>query len=349
MKILLISPLAPPVGGIATWTKLYLNSSITKDHDIDLVNTSVIGSRINNSVESNLKDEFRRAFNICKMVKNKVKMNQYDIVHLNSSCSKLGIIRDLICVKLIKLKKIKLILHCHCDTKYMVKGKFSNLIFRRLVNNADKIFVLNNSSKEHVDSLTNNVSIIIPNFFDYNEFTNINCKKVSKTISKIIYVGHIVESKGCREILEVAQKMQHIDFYLIGRVSKEIGSLNCSKNVKFLGEISKENVIKHMMKSDILLFPTYTEGFPNVVLEAMICGLPIISTKVGAIPDMIEDKGGILVKVGSINDIVDSIEKLESSKIRGEMALWNREKAYKYYTVDTVIDKIFKNYRVLKG
>ena len=100
-----------------------------------------------------------------------------------------------------------------------------------------------------------------------------------------------------------------------------------------------------MEKGDIFLFPSYSEGFPNSVLEAMTYGLPIIATNVGALEDMIENKGGFLLKTLEITEIKEKISLLDTNfKLRFEMGKWNREKVKKYYLEEVVIKKILKIY-----
>lgn len=344
MRILLISPLPPPAGGIATWTQLYLKSKIAKDNEIDLVNTAVTGLRVNNFVKRSIISEIKRALKIRNCVKNYIKKNKYDLVHLNTSCSKLGMFRDYMCAKLANKNNIKLVLHCHCDTAYMINGKISEFIFKKLCKASDNIIVLNTNSKEHLKRLTSLSSNIIPNFFDINTYKNINKKYISREINEIIYVGHIIKSKGCLEIIEVAKKMPNITFKLIGYLSDEIKEINVTKNVKYLGEISKEDVINNMLSADLLLFPSHTEGFPNVVLEAMACGLPIIASEVGAIPDMLEEHGGIIVPVNNVDEIIKSIFKISDINERKRISQWSQAKVIREYSVETIMKRIFKEY-----
>lgn len=343
MKVLLLSPIPPPAGGIATWTKLYLNSAEAKDNEIEIIDTSVAGNRVENYDKRSIKEEIIRSIKIISGLRANIKKNKYDIVHINTSCSKYGMIRDYLCAKFSKWHKVGLIIHCHCDTSYMVKGKVSEYIFNLLCGVADKIFCLNTSSYEHIKKITKKESIIIPNFIDLNTLEK-NDFRVSNQIKNIIYVGHIVLAKGCYEIISVAKQLPEINFIMIGYLSEEIKRIPTTSNVKFIGEVSKNEVFERMLDADLLLFPTHTEGFPNVVLEAMACGLPIISTPVGAIPDMIEDKGGLFVEIGDVGGIMNAIKKLNNKDIRIKMSNWNKEKVKNSYTVTEVSNRIFKEY-----
>lgn len=342
VKVLLISPLPSPTGGIATWTKLFINSDQANKNVVDVVNTAIIGKRTKSYKKKYLIEECKRTISIYLETKIKLE-NNYDIVHINSSCSTWGMIRDYMCIKKAKKSKSKVVVHFHCDTSYMVKGKFSSFIFRGICNNVDRIFCLNQSSEQHIKRISNKTGIKIPNFIDLKniDFTQ---NEVSDRIKNIIFVGHIIKSKGCMDIISIAKKMPNINFKLVGKESEEFQSIPKPQNIQYCGEVSKEEVINQMLSADLLLFPTYTEGFPNVILEAMVSGLPVISTPVGAIPEIIENKGGKIIEVGNIEGFIKAIEDLQEPTTREKMSAWNKEKVKRTYALDLVMKQIFMEY-----
>lgn len=344
MKILLVSPLPPPAGGIATWTETFIKFAAEKSKDVKLINTAVIGERVNNFLKINIFQEVKRTINILNQVVKENKIGNFDILHLNTSCSKYGIIRDYIIIKIVeKNKNIKIILHCHCDVYYMLKGNISKNIFHKLCKKSDEIFVLNKDSKKYISEKTLKKADIIPNFIEGKFILN-GSKYINKEIKKILYVGHVIKSKGCDDILELACMFKEKKFILAGYLSEEIKAIRKPSNVIFTGEVNKESIIKFMDESDILIFPTHTEGFPNVILESMARGLPIIATNVGAIPDMIEENGGILVNVKEIEAMKNAINSLEDVNLRRKMSEWNINKVKSMYDIERVLDHIFSKY-----
>ncbi len=341
LKILLVTPLPPPAGGITSWTEHYLASEEAKENSIAVVNCAVTGNRVQRPMERRFKDELLRAIRIKKEISNLLKSEKFDVVHYNSSCSLMGMVKDYLCLRQAK-GMAKIIVQYHCDTANMVHGRLSEFMFKGLSRLADEILCLNDHSKQHIQRIAKRKSVVIPNFISLKpEYQK---KSLSDEIKTIVYVGHVLVSKGYVEIIKVAKKYPDINFKIIGARRADYEYTDYP-NVEYLGEVSKEVVFSHLQTADLFLFPSHSEGFPMAVLEAMTCGLPIIATKVGAIPDMIEDKGGILIDIDDPEGIVKAIDDLQGIAVRRKMSAWNIEKVRNCYTVEIVMKKIFQIYR----
>lgn len=345
MKILLISPLAPPAGGMSTWTKIYLNSRYAFENEVVLINSAVKGKRIKEFKKIKISEEIIRSIKIFDEIKKKI--NNIDIAHINTSCGKFGIIRDYLYLKYLKYKNIKTIVHYHCNINDMITNKLQRIFLKKIIKNCDINLVLNKKSKKYIEQLTKIKGIIVPNFISSKIFDDLsNILEKNKTLKTIVYTGHISNSKGCKEILEVAEKLKNIEFILIGKIIENYFEKIKMNNVKFLGEISLDEVKKHLKKADLFLFLSHTEGFSISLLEAMSAGLPIIATDVGANRDMIGSNGGIIVNVKDTLGVLKNIKKLQSKKkLRSEMSKYNRIKVKEKYLDEVVLKKIFSIYK----
>ena len=92
---------------------------------------------------------------------------------------------------------------------------------------------------------------------------------------------------------------------------------------------------------DLFVLPTYTEGFPNVIIESMACGCAIVTTPVGAIPEMFEEENGnhygILVAPKSIEELKNGIEKmLDNEMLKQECRLNVKQRVNDRYNIDAV-------------
>lgn len=339
MKVLLVSPLPPPSGGMARWTQLYL--SICNRHGIEasVVNTNLSKKRANRMNRSfTFGDEIKRSIRIIKDLDKKIKSEKPDIIHICSPCSKIGVIRDLLCV--LKARKIPVVFHCHCNIEDQAKSKISQIILHKIVKKSKKIIVLNSKSKKIIDSIEMNKAIIIPNFIeDGKVYLKHN---ISKKINSILYVGHVKLKKGIKEIYKVAMEFTDKTFIVVGPVQELPEDIKTPKNVKLIGEVNHDLIESYMEKADVFLFPSYTEGFANVMLEAMASGLPIIASDVGANKDMIGSFGGIIVPVKDCKAIKNAINIIENPEVRYSMSSWNTERVKSNYTLSTIIP-ILKN------
>ena len=156
MKVLLITVKSQvSKGGIASWTEGFLTGCQKKEMEIDIVNTEVIGDRLNKLTSGrNFWDEYKRTTRILsdlrKMLKRKTT---YDVVHLNTSCGTFGIIRDLLIARYVKKKKIPLVTHYHCDIPYWIKKIYSKWALTKLAKLSEKNIVLCENSKKYLKNL----------------------------------------------------------------------------------------------------------------------------------------------------------------------------------------------------
>jgi len=164
-------------------------------------------------------------------------------------------------------------------------------------------------------------------FLDLEKF-KIN-KKIYERDNLIGYIGTLVELKGVLNFAEAIPKIisqrDNLEFLLVGKghlkehLSMYISEMSLNNIVKLCGWIPHNNLPSHMNELKILVLPSYTEGLPNVMIEAMACGAVILATSVGAIPDVIKDgETGFLMENNSPECIAANvIRALEHSDLEG--------------------------------
>ena len=141
-------------------------------------------------------------------------------------------------------------------------------------------------------------------------------KKIKKPI-KIISIGRLGEEKGfdvlINSVKNISQDKYKLSIIGSGNQKNNIFNLikknNLEKSVKLLGR--KNNVMKYIKKSDLLINPSYFEGFPNVVIEALSCGTPVICSKShGGIYEILKNqKYGDLFENGNSKSLENKIKK----------------------------------------
>jgi glycosyltransferase involved in cell wall biosynthesis len=141
---------------------------------------------------------------------------------------------------------------------------------------------------------------------------------------RLLFLGLICEKKGIFDLLKVIKKGIEDNRSLmltiggigeVARLTDEIDRLGLRGSVEYLGWVSAEVRDMLMRKTDIFILPSYGEGMPMTILEAMSYAIPVISTPVGGIPELvIEDETGFLVKPGDLSGLYERIIELATDE-----------------------------------
>ena len=256
---------------------------------------------------------------------------------------------------------MKAIVHFHFGRIPELKHKnnWEWNILKKVITSADKIIVLDKNS--YTTLLASNFSNveIVPNPVAPEIINQIdNIIDIKRMPGTILFVGHVVKTKGIFELIEACKTISNIKVKLIGHISdsmksaiKSVAGYNNEQWLDIMGELSYKEVIVEMCKCDIFVLPTYTEGFPNVILESMASGCAIITTKVGAIPEMLEidEKGKYctFVDVGNIEQLKTAITNLlynEKIKIELRKNVYRRvRERYSMPIIWEMLENIWRN------
>ena len=172
----------------------------------------------------------------------------------------------------------------------------------------------------------------------------------------VCWVGRIVPVKNLPLLLRAAAKLDRteLQFKYVVVGDGEDRELN----LRLLGGLGLTNVIftgyrsdipQIMAQSDLFVFTSLNEGFGNVIIEAMACGLPVIGTCVGGTPELVENgRNGLLVPSDDDIALAQALKTLaENSQLRQMMAIENRKKA-EYFTIDNYIKRVIYAYQNCK-
>ena len=155
---------------------------------------------------------------------------------------------------------------------------------------------------------------------------------------KFIFLGHIIKEKGIDEILKASQELD--DSYEIkiygslkyGNYTKE--SFSAYSNVKYCGILEHSEVYNALCKSDVLLLPSYKEGYPGVIIEAFAVGLPVVVSKIDSILEMVDNSCAKVVDIKDSTALVEAIKSFNQENYR-DFAIASKEK-FKDYEINSV-------------
>ncbi len=132
----------------------------------------------------------------------------------------------------------------------------------------------------------------------------------------ILMVGNLVELKGHSIIIPILQELKNSVLVIVGEgVEKErltalASSLNVTSRVFFVGNRPQTQLANYFRIADVLVLASSSEGWPNVLLESIACGTPVVSTKVGAASEIIGQNAGLLVNSRETKSFLQAIEKV---------------------------------------
>ncbi len=166
-------------------------------------------------------------------------------------------------------------------------------------------------------------------------------------------VARLVPRKGIQHLLEALTDFDEgsIALSIFGTGSyetwlknrcRELGLQNC---VTFHGYMPRSHFAQHLAASDVFILPSLAEAFGNVFAEAMACGLPVIGTNTGGIPELVKETNGILVTPGQVDEIRSAIRQLKDSKsMRERMGLANRKRITNQYAWPRIAERFLAVY-----
>lgn len=185
-----------------------------------------------------------------------------------------------------------------------------------------------------------------PNFVDLSKFKELEIKEKMGAENRIniLYVGRFEEEKGIKVLLNainiLLNEKDNIEFLLVGDGSLkewilEFIEINHLDNVKILGIFSHEKMPEIYNMADIFILPSFTEGSPASLIEAMSCGTASIATSVGLCKKIIKNgENGILIPPGDPYKMSEAIKKLSSNEDLLKKFQKNGRKTIFKYTKD---------------
>jgi len=182
---------------------------------------------------------------------------------------------------------------------------------KKISQNADVVFSYGGKITDIIKSLGINKSKIIelPSGVESSIIVN-NINPTEEKI-KFLFLGRYERRKGIEELNQAILNLNQInfEFHFIGPIPEEKKLIQ--KNVIYHSEIRDKQLLNSIIKTtDVLVCPSWSEGMPNVILEAMANGLAILATNVGATNVLVNDKTGWLIEECVVNDIEKTLVKI---------------------------------------
>jgi len=160
--------------------------------------------------------------------------------------------------------------------------------------------------------------VIIENWVDYRVYASLN-SRYSENKRYFLFLGWIDEKKGVFVIIEALKIIdsvlpKDVVFYFAGsgadvdNLTRKIEQYNLLNRVEMLGWVKGAEKLKLLGKTEVVILPSYVEGYPNTLVEGMASGNAVIGSTVGGIPDLLENgRAGLIIKEGNIEELAKAI------------------------------------------
>ncbi|MBD0255966.1 MAG: glycosyltransferase family 4 protein [Cytophagales bacterium] len=286
----------------------------------------------------------------------------YDVMHIHVA-SGASFYRKSIFVYLARLLRKPVILHVHgadFDSFYRASSRSAQSYIRNTFARCDKVLVLSDYWKDFFNRSLPGSRVEVLHNGVYTEVFR-SCYTAPANLSRFLFLGRLGQRKGVYDLLEAIHRLVNgqghrgLTFYLAGdgeleQVEAIIRKHNLGQNVQLLGWLDEAGKLEWLKRVDTILLPSYNEGLPMSILEAMAAGKIIISSRVGGIPDVVTDgENGFLIEPGDVESLTRHILSVKTDA--GDMlriAANNRRKIENEYNLTRLNQQLFAIYAHLR-
>lgn len=286
---------------------------------------------------------------------------RYSLVHIHFSHYG-STFRKLIIFHLVRLFQKPVVMHSHGSDFHIfyeeLPGFFKRFVRYSLLR-ADQVIALSESWKKFfVEEVGLGPGQV---FVMQNPVQIMGNSAVKKTaIVQYLFLGRLERRKGIYDIVDALSLLKARDSLGVCHVvaagdgdvelvSALVRERELSEFVTLKGWVGREDVVELLMQSHVLLLPSYNEGLPMALLEAMACGLTVVTTPVGGIPEVVEhQKNGLLIEPGDVDSLAKAIVLSQDPTARERLSK-NAVESMQSNSIDAYCSTLFTNYRALNS
>ena len=348
--ILMLGPSLRIQGGVSTVEQLLLDNWPVNKYQVQHIATLVDGSKWRKlAIAVRAFAKFLYALLI----------HRPDIIHIHFA-SRASFFRKSLFVLMSRVFRKKIVLHAHGGKFHLFyeveSGIFQKWYIRWIFNQADRLLVLSRQWQDfYRRAYTQNEPIVIPN----PVYCPSSCPNHSKFPPVVLTLGRLGQGKGTYDLLQAIPKiLKHhpqVEFWLggdgeVAEVEQILTTKSWGEHVKLLGWVTGSQKEEVLARASLFVLPSYNEGLPVAILEAMSYGLPVVSTSVGGIPEAVVDgETGFLIEPGDVKALAQRVVfLLDDAELRMKMGTNARQRALEKFEVGAILRQLFAVYDELR-
>jgi glycosyltransferase involved in cell wall biosynthesis len=341
------SPLARTKGGISTVLANYCSSTLADEYEFVTVETHRDGSKLAKALTAVL--AILKGF--------RALLRRPDIAHVHVGDFP-SVFRKIVVTLAVVLGAKKSILHFHGADFMREYERLSppmKSLVRWYVNLFDTVVCLSESWKAQlINTFKIREAVVVRNAVPLPR--ELRARPQSNGVVRFAFLGSIIDRKGVFDLPPAMRILLeqgcHANLLIGGsgelnRLTLEIARLGIAENVEVVGWVDASQRDAILQSVDAFVLPSYAEGMPMALLEAMACGLPVISTPVGGIPELVaEGVSGILVEPGNTAAIAQAMKTLiDDPSLRQSMGMSGRRQVEEVYSFETHLNELGRIYK----
>ena len=364
-RIFVIGPIPPPIHGQSIAVEQMINSGLSRNYEFILFNKSSLSSKVDDEGKFRAIKVIRDGKFILNLCRNLIQ-NAPSICYLSLAQSRLGIIRDALIMNICS-KFSSIVIHLHGGLFRIQFDRLSIIekwLVRLALRHVSKAIILSECFGPLFADLVlpSRVCIVRNGLPDFHEgkCPSVPSVRLLGSNLHLLFLSNLQPEKGLWDVIISlgGLKLHNIPFTatLAGpfpnneirdRALSMIADLGLEENIELSGTVTGQIKSDLFARADVFLFlPTQIEGQPLVIIEALMAGLPIISTDRGSISEMVVDQNnGFIVPVHDIESVVERIALLSKNpRLRKEMGQKSRQRFIHEYTEGrylTSLQKVF--------
>lgn len=367
-KVLVVGPRPTQVGGLATFIDILLSSPYMRER-YELIQLDITRGARGAGVANRF-----TLINIAYFVRQVIQFGRIVIrdrpllmhVPVNSFWA---FWKDAAFILMARVVGMKVVAHLHGGLfarYYRDSPPLIQRLIGRVMCVADVVIALSQSWKRFLlEEVRSDINIeVIPNTVDFMFARVLDDGSYGRdrSANQVLFVGRLGHPKGVFDILKavplVVERRPDVRFLFAGteerkgvraQIVQVCAQTKLNDAVQFLGQVAGQAKLDLFLKASVFILPSYGENLPFVLLEAMGAGLPVVTTPVGGIPELVEDgRNGFLIQPGDYQALAHRIVRLlEDTPLRAEMAKANRERIRSSYMPEVAMSRFDQVYNRL--